>query len=103
MTQTRPAVHLQDLHHRYGPVAALTGIDLEIEAGTIVAMLGPNGAGKSTTMNLLLGLLPIQRGAVRIFRETVPRAVARGWIGAMLQETKLVPHLRVTELLGFIR
>jgi ABC-2 type transport system ATP-binding protein len=103
MTDARTAVQLADLHHRYGPVTALAGVDLVIEPATTVAMLGPNGAGKSTTMNLLLGLLPIQHGAVAIFGEPPSRAVALGWVGAMLQETRLVPHLRVGELLNFVR
>lgn len=103
MTGTGMAVELHDLHHRYGAVTAVAGIDLDIAPATTVAMLGPNGAGKSTTMNLMLGLLPIQQGSVTIFGETPARAVAHGFIGAMLQETKLVPHLRVGELLGFVR
>jgi ABC-2 type transport system ATP-binding protein len=103
MEEPRTAVRIENLHHRYGSLTAVDHIDLTIQAGTTVAMLGPNGAGKSTTMNLLLGLLPAQQGTLRVFDEAPEEAVARGLIGAMLQETKLVPHLKVVELLSFVR
>jgi ABC-2 type transport system ATP-binding protein len=102
-TMTSPAVGIHGLHHHYGAITAVDGIDADIAPGTTVAMLGPNGAGKSTTMHLLLGLLSTQTGKVRIFGEDPKSAVANGWVGAMLQETKLVPHLQVGELLRFVR
>jgi ABC-2 type transport system ATP-binding protein len=46
-------------------VTALSGIDLAVEAGEMVAYAGPNGAGKSTTIKLLAGLLAPDSGTVR--------------------------------------
>lgn len=46
---------LIDVHVRYGPVAALRGIDLVAESGRILALIGPNGAGKSTTLLAVAG------------------------------------------------
>jgi ABC-2 type transport system ATP-binding protein len=46
-------------------VTALSGIDLAVDAGEIVAYAGPNGAGKSTTIKLLAGLLAPDSGSVR--------------------------------------
>ncbi len=40
------------------------GIDLAVRAGEFVAMLGPNGAGKSTLVKTIVGLVPVQSGAV---------------------------------------
>ncbi|MEP7333438.1 MAG: ATP-binding cassette domain-containing protein, partial [Terracoccus sp.] len=37
-------------------VRAVSGIDLRIESGEVVAFLGPNGAGKTTTLDMVLGL-----------------------------------------------
>ena len=50
-----------------GPVRAVRGIDVEISPGETVAFLGPNGAGKSTTIDMLLGLLPPDKGTVTLF------------------------------------
>ena len=44
------AVRTQGLTKRYGPVAALDHLDLEVRQGEVVGYLGPNGAGKTTTM-----------------------------------------------------
>ena len=48
----------------YGPYRALHGIDLEIEAGAVVALVGTNGAGKSTLARVLSGLVPLSSGSV---------------------------------------
>ena len=53
-------------------VAAVRGIDVSIAAGQTVALLGPNGAGKSTTIDMLLGLIAPDSGAISCLAE--PRA-----------------------------
>ncbi|MGV9381991.1 ATP-binding cassette domain-containing protein [Nonomuraea sp. NPDC003707] len=47
-------------------VEAVRGIDLEVEAGQLVAFLGPNGAGKSTTLRMLTTLLPPTSGTAMV-------------------------------------
>ncbi len=55
----------------YDPAApTLTGIDLVIEPGEIVAFLGPSGCGKSTLLRSLVGLLPPFAGEVLMFGES---------------------------------
>jgi branched-chain amino acid transport system ATP-binding protein len=49
----------------YGDLAAVREIDLEVNAGEVVALLGPNGAGKTTTLGTLAGALPMLDGEVR--------------------------------------
>jgi ATP-binding cassette subfamily C protein CydCD len=50
-----------------GAVApTLQNLDLEIEPGTHLAVIGPSGAGKSTLLALMAGLLPAERGIVRL-------------------------------------
>ncbi|MWA07286.1 ATP-binding cassette domain-containing protein [Actinomadura sp. LD22] len=55
----------------------LSGVDLRVEAGDVLAVLGPNGAGKSTLVKALLGLVPLAAGRTEIFGE--PPARFRGW------------------------
>jgi len=58
----------------YGKKVVLSGIDLHIDVGEIVAVIGHNGAGKSTLLKAIFGLIPIWQGVVSI------RGVVRGTI-----------------------
>jgi len=59
-------IQIEGLEKAFGPVRALDGLDLEVEAGEVHGFLGPNGAGKSTTIRVLLGLLRADAGSVSI-------------------------------------
>ena len=50
------AIKTSGLGKTYGPVRAVTGLDLIVEPGQVFAFLGPNGAGKTTTIRMLLAL-----------------------------------------------
>jgi branched-chain amino acid transport system ATP-binding protein len=50
-------LEVEDLHASYGPVRALHGVDVTVQAGGVVAILGPNGAGKTTTLRSLCGMV----------------------------------------------
>lgn len=56
----------RELTKRFGSVAALAGVDLEVAPGEVHGFLGPNGAGKSTTIRVLLGLLRRSGGHVQV-------------------------------------
>ena len=60
------AVQLRGLAKFYGPMRALGGIDLDVEAGQIFGLVGPNGAGKTTTLRILATLLPPSAGSARV-------------------------------------
>ena len=51
----------------YGQLAALSGADLQLRRGELLALLGPNGAGKTTAIGLLLGLVRADAGTVELF------------------------------------
>jgi len=53
---------IDNLHTTYGPVEALHGINMTIEAGAIVGVLGANGAGKTTLLKSIAGLLRVSQG-----------------------------------------
>lgn len=85
-----------------GPVTAVDGIDLDINAGEIVALLGPNGAGKTSTLDMILGFTVPTSGQVTVF-DTDPRnAVAAGRISAVLQTGGLLRDLRVGETIDLV-
>ncbi|MCY4074336.1 MAG: ABC transporter ATP-binding protein [Acidobacteria bacterium] len=88
---------LAGVHHRYGDVVALDGVDLDVRAGEVLAVLGPNGAGKTTAIALLLGSLPVQRGEVRVFGSEPGAAAVRFRRGAMLQSSGVPITLTVSE------
>jgi branched-chain amino acid transport system ATP-binding protein len=50
----------------YGPVQALRGVSLRVNAGEMVALLGSNGAGKTTTLRTISGMLAPARGSIKI-------------------------------------
>ncbi len=60
------ALEVEQLHKRYGDLAAVDGVSFEVRPGEVVGLLGPNGAGKTTTINMILGLLEPTNGRVRI-------------------------------------
>jgi zinc transport system ATP-binding protein len=57
----------QDLTVELGGLPVLRGMTISVRAGEAVALMGGNGSGKSTLVRTLLGLLPHQRGTVRLF------------------------------------
>lgn len=88
---------LEGVSKNYGPVRALQGVNFRVRAGEVVALLGPNGAGKTTAVKLLLGLMPPNRGKVRVFGADPTNPENRTRTGAMLQVGRVPETLRVRE------
>lgn len=63
-----PNLHLdiRDLTVCYGPVTALQGVDIQVEANAVVFMSGPNGAGKSTLLRAIAGILRPVSGSISL-------------------------------------
>ncbi|QFY05835.1 ATP-binding cassette domain-containing protein [Nonomuraea phyllanthi] len=80
-------------------VHAVRGIDLDVEAGRLVALLGPNGAGKSTTLRMLTTLLPPTSGTATVAGHDVARdpAGVRARIGYVGQRTSAGENFRVRD------
>jgi len=97
-----PAIEVENLTKSYGDVAAVAGLDLEIQAGEIFALLGPNGAGKTTTVEILEGYRHRDGGRVSVLghdpdrerRQLKPR------IGIVLQSTGVDRYLTVAEAIA---
>ena len=97
------AISLLGVSMSFGSVRALADLTLDIPAGTTVALLGPNGAGKSTAIDIMLGLLRPDAGDARTLGMAPDRAVAGGYVGAMLQTGSLPVGATVRELVLFAR
>ena len=61
---TVSAISVRGLAKRFGGIAALGGVDLEVKAGTIHGLIGPNGSGKSTLVNIVTGIYQPSAGEV---------------------------------------
>lgn len=94
-------VSLHNIHKSFGANAVLTGVNLDIAAGRVLALLGENGAGKSTLMNILGGVFPPDSGEIRLDGQTVafknPAASLAAGIAFIHQELSLVNDLKVYE------
>jgi ABC-2 type transport system ATP-binding protein len=60
------AIEAVGIDKSFGETHALVGLDLEVEAGTILGVLGPNGSGKTTAVRVLTTLLRADRGTARV-------------------------------------
>jgi ABC-2 type transport system ATP-binding protein len=98
------AIRAEGLAKRFGDVAALAPLDLEVRTGEVLGYLGPNGAGKTTTIRLLLGMLRPTSGRAEIFgldvqRDTVAAHRRLAYVGG---ETSLWPSLTGRETLHLL-
>lgn len=100
-TQHPLALEMLGVAKRFGQVAALDGVDLEVATGSVHALLGENGAGKTTLMRVAYGLVRADAGEVRLFgarmKDHSVRAAVRAQVGMVHQELSLVPNLTAAE------
>ena len=94
-------LELEDVHTYYDESHILQGVDLEVEAGEVVALIGRNGVGKTTTLRTILQLTPPRRGTVRYRGEDVTgeatHEVASRGIGWVPEDRRMFGYLTVEE------
>ena len=101
-----PGVSIRGLHKRYGDVAAVDGLDLDVKPGELVALLGPSGCGKTTTLRVVAGFLAPDTGEVWVGDRCLssPATVIppeRRRMGMIFQSYALWPHMTVAQNVGY--
>ncbi|AEH08050.1 Sulfate-transporting ATPase [Candidatus Protofrankia datiscae] len=96
------AISMRNVVKRYGEVAAVDGLDLDVPVGVCLGLLGPNGAGKSTTMRMLTAQSIADTGRINVLGYDVPRASkqARAAMGVVPQEDNLDTELTARQNLA---
>ncbi len=92
---------LASLSKSFGGLHAVQGMDLEVQAGSIVSIIGPNGAGKTTVFNCISGIYEPSSGAIlwksRSIGGLAPDRIAHLGIARTYQNIRLFSHLSVLE------
>ena len=99
-------VSIRDVHKVYpSGLAALKGVNLEIEQGEILALLGTNGAGKTTLISSVCGISTLTSGSITVGGHDVVRdfRAARKMIGLVPQEVAIEPFETVWNGVRFTR
>jgi ABC-type sugar transport system ATPase subunit len=101
-----PLLRLRGVSKNFGPVQALTGVDLDIPAGQVTALVGDNGAGKSTLIKTIAGIWAPSSGEMIWNGQPVhihsPRDATHLGIAAVYQDLALCDNLDIVQnmLLG---
>jgi len=102
-----PVIETQGLQKSFKGLDALSGLDLNVPAGSIFGFLGRNGAGKTTTIKLLMGFLKPDGGNARVFGLAATDAAAgveiRRRVGFVSEEKDLYPYMTVQQIIRFTR
>ena len=98
---TRSLLTVTGLNAWYGRAHILSGMELSVGRGEVVALLGRNGAGKSTTMKAIMGLLERASGEISLAGKPVmgmvPHQIARLGIGYVPEDRRVFTELTVEE------
>ncbi len=98
---TEPLLRAQNLTKRFGGLAAVNDVSLDLWQGRIHAVIGPNGAGKSTLTNLLSGDLSPTTGTILLGDRNVtgwkPESISRAGLGRSYQKTNIFHPFTVWE------
>jgi polar amino acid transport system ATP-binding protein len=101
---TGPIVDIRDVYQSFGKVDVLKGISLSVPKGGVVCIIGPSGSGKSTLLRCINGLVPIDRGSIRVADFDVHKLVTdqekialRKEVSIVFQQYNLFPHKTALE------
>lgn len=100
------AIEFNDLTKTFGTgkkqVAAVKGLNLQIESGQVYGFLGPNGAGKTTTIRMMMDLIRPTRGRVQLFGRNSREADSLKRVGGLIEGPAFYPYLSGRENLNVL-
>lgn len=92
---------LEDVHVRYGAIAALRGVSLRVNQGEMVGLIGVNGAGKTTSLMTIAGVLKPMQGTITFAGQSIvgqsPEEIVRKGIALVPEGRRIFPGLTVEE------
>ena len=101
-------LQLTGVSKRFGPVAAVSGVSLEIRRGELFTLLGPSGCGKTTVLRLVAGLERPDAGEITLRGRVVASAERRLFVGPhkrnlgmVFQSYAIWPHMTVFENVAY--
>ena len=86
---------MRGLTKRFGGHQVYDGFDLDIPRGELISVFGPNGCGKSTLINMIAGLMPVDRGEILFDGQTIDE-ITFGYVFQNYREA-LFPWLRAED------
>jgi ABC-2 type transport system ATP-binding protein len=95
-----PAIEIENVTKRFGPVVAVDRLHLRLETGTICGFLGQNGAGKTTTIRMIMSILYPDEGTVRVLGSPVPEAV-KDRLGYLPEERGLYRKMKLAQMVAY--
>lgn len=87
---------LESIYKTFNGNLALDGVDLDVREGATHALIGSSGSGKTTLLRITLGLIPLDKGYVKIKDQPLSTFTPEKWadkIGYVPQEGGLFPHM----------
>lgn len=103
MSQTQPAIVVENLTKRFGDFVAVDNVSFSVERGQVFGWLGPNGAGKTTTIRMLLGLIKPTSGRASVlgYDPATQTKLMQAQVGYMSQQFTLYNELTARENIRF--
>src|SRR5258707_9162859 len=97
-----PLVRFENVSRRFGDVAAVDRLSLDVYRNEFFALLGPSGCGKTTLLRILAGFeMPDEGGVLLDGRDIAAVPPHRRPVNMMFQRYALFPHLRVAGDIAF--
>jgi Cu-processing system ATP-binding protein len=96
-------IRFRSFSKQYGRIRAVDSLDLEVEAGEVVALLGPNGSGKTTSLKAAAGLVFPSAGEVTLAGQSAALPKAREILSFLPQRVSFPDALSGREVLEFYR
>jgi putative spermidine/putrescine transport system ATP-binding protein len=97
-----PAVRLEDVVKRFGDVAAVDGVTLDVAAGEFYSLLGPSGSGKTTCLRMIAGFEHPTEGRILLDgRDVSDLPPFDRDVNTVFQDYALFPHMTVAQNVGY--